>query len=249
MSEPATESSSATTEINLSVVLPAYNEVALLSATVSNLVSGLTERGGDFEIVIVENGSSDETLRLAQVLAEELDSVRVLTLPVGNYGAALAAGLQAAKGHYVATFDVDYYDLAFLRAAVTKMESTNAGIVVASKRAPGAADKRPLPRRLVTLVFTVILQRFVGLQLSDAHGMKLFNRSIILPIVEATVLRDSLFDVELVIRAAHAGIVIEELPASVQERRPARTPVLLRALRAGRDIVKLRTILRKANLG
>jgi hypothetical protein len=124
------------------------------------------------------------------------------------------------------------------------MDSTAAGIVVASKRAPGASDRRPLPRRLVTLAFTVILQRVVGLKVSDAHGMKVFDRAIIMPIVAQTVLRDSLFDVELLIRAEGAGIVVEELPVSVRELRPARTPVVYRAIRACRDIIRLRLILR-----
>jgi hypothetical protein len=129
------------------------------------------------------------------------------------------------------------------------MDASNAEIVIASKRAPGASDRRPLPRRFVTLVFTVILRHVVGLKVSDAHGMKVYDRAAISPIVDQTILRDSLFDVELVIRAEAAGIAIEELPASVRELRPARTPVLHRALRAVVDIVRLRAILHRATQG
>jgi glycosyltransferase involved in cell wall biosynthesis len=230
-------------ELDLSIVLPAYNEVSLLSSTVSNLISGLREGDASFEVIIVENGSSDETLKLAHLLADELPSVLVLTQPVGNYGAALVEGICAARGRRIATFDVDYYDLGFLAQALARMDATGAGIVVASKRAPGASDQRPLPRRLVTLAFTMILKNAVGLKVSDAHGMKLLDREAVLPLVAKTVLRDSLFDVELIIRAQQSGILVEELPASVRELRPARSPVLKRALRAGVDIVRLRRLL------
>jgi dolichyl-phosphate beta-glucosyltransferase len=245
ISKPAPDSST----VDLSVVLPAHNEVALLSSTVSNLIAGISDKAGVLEIIVVENGSKDGTLKLARLLAEELSCVRVLTQPVGNYGAALAAGITAARGRRVATFDVDYYDMGFLHEALRRMDASNAEIVIASKRAPGASDRRPLPRRFVTLVFTVILRHVVGLKVSDAHGMKVYDRAAISPIVDQTILRDSLFDVELVIRAEAAGIAIEELPASVRELRPARTPVLYRALRAVVDIVRLRAILHRATQG
>lgn len=246
MSDPSTHPTQDSSALDLSIVLPAHNEVALLSSTVSNLVAGLADKVGNFEIIVVENGSKDGTLKLARLLAEELSCVRVLTQPIGNYGAALASGITAAQGRRVATFDVDYYDLSFLRDALQRMNVGDAGVVIASKRAPGASDRRPFPRRVVTLVFTMILRQVVGLKVSDAHGMKVYDRVAITPVVEATILRDSLFDVELVIRAQAAGIVIEELPASVRELRPARTPVLHRAIRAGVDIVRLRAILHRS---
>src|SRR5487761_1971599 len=229
--------------LDLSVVLPAYNEISMLATTVSNLIAGLSARVERYEIIIVENGSSDGTLQMARRLAEELPAVRVFTQPVGNYGAALLEGITSAKGRRIATFDVDYYDLSFLAEALETMDRSGAGIVLASKRAPGAADERPLLRRILTLGFTTILRKSVGLGVSDAHGMKVLDRAAIVPVAESTVLRDSLFDVEMVIRAQRQGILVEELPASVKELRPARTPVAARAIRALRDIVRLRRIL------
>ena len=78
--------------VALSIVLPAYNEVGLLGSTVTNLITGLDDRGVDYEILIVENGSTDGTLRLARMLAAQLAPVRLLSLPTPNYGAALYAG-------------------------------------------------------------------------------------------------------------------------------------------------------------
>jgi glycosyltransferase involved in cell wall biosynthesis len=232
--------------LDLSIVLPAHNEVTLLGSTVTNLISGLASKKLNYEIVIVENGSSDATLLLARRLEDEVAGVRVLSQPVGNYGAALEAGIRAARGPVVATFDVDYYDLAFLDRALKLLATTDAGVVIASKLAPGADDQRALARRATTFVHMFVLRHLLGLRVSDVHGMKVIRREQLLPVIESTQLRDSSFDVEYVLRAQRAGIVIEVLPAIVVELRPARTPVAQRALRAFADVLRLRRLLGKA---
>ena len=231
--------------LDLSIVLPAHNEVTLLGSTVTNLISGLSGKELSYEIVIVENGSTDATLLLARRLAEEVPGVRVLAQAVGNYGAALEAGISASRGRIVATFDVDYYDLAFLNRALGLLATTDAGVVIASKLAPGADDRRTLARRAMTFTHMFVLRRLLDLRVSDVHGMKVIRRAQLLPVIEATVMRDSSFDVEYVLRAQRAGIGIEVLPAVVVELRPARTPVVGRALRAFADVIRLRRLLGK----
>jgi hypothetical protein len=229
----------------LSIVLPAHNEIALLGSTVTNLTTGLDERGLSYEIIVVENGSGDGTLRLARLLSAQLAELRVITLPVGDYGAALAAGFAAARGTYVVNFDVDYYDLTFLDAALAALESKRAAIVVASKRAPGASDRRPLIRRLLTLGFATASRLTVGLEASDAHGMKAMQRDLVAPVVERCVMHGSLFDVEMVVRAGSAGLQVDELPAVVVERRSPRTPVWSRSVESLIGLVRLGLVLRR----
>jgi hypothetical protein len=229
----------------LSVVLPAYNEVTLLGSTVTNIATGLDERGVTYELVVVENGSHDGTLRLARLLAAQLPSIRVLTMPVGDYGAALRAGFRAARGEIVVNFDVDYYDLAFLDQAIQLLQDTSAALVVASKRAAGAQDRRPLHRRLVTFVFTTILGRLFGLPVSDAHGMKAMRRAAVAGTVEECTMTRNLFDVELVLRAGRSGLTVLEVPAVVVERRPPRSAITRRALETVLELVQLALVLRR----
>jgi glycosyltransferase involved in cell wall biosynthesis len=228
----------------LSVVLPSHNEIGLLGSTVTNLVAGLDDRKIPYEIIIVENGSIDGTLRLARLLSAQIPRVRVLTLPVGNYGAALFAGFVAARGRLVVNFDVDYYDFGFLDAALRAFSSSDAKIVLASKRAPGAKDRRPLTRRFLTAAFAAVLRALVQLEVSDAHGMKVLERESLAPIVDECVLRGSLFDVELVIRAMDSGITVTEIPAVVVERRPPRTSLRARSVESLLSTIRLRSVLR-----
>ena len=125
-----------------SLVLPAHNEEGLLESTVRFLADGLSQRGLAYEVVIVENGSTDETLRIAQNLASRFATIRVLTRPVGDYGAALAAGFKVARGDVVVCFDVDYFDLDFFDAASALIVAHGADVVVA--RSPFCT----IPRRL-----------------------------------------------------------------------------------------------------
>jgi len=108
---------------------------------------------------------------------------------VGDYGAALAAGFMAARGNVVVNFDVDYYDLTFLDRALESLQSGSAAIVLASKRAPGASDRRPLARRVLTYGFALAGRYAVGLEATDAHGMKGMARVQVAPIVERCVMR------------------------------------------------------------
>ena len=235
--------SEASTTPQLSVVLPACNEVMLLGSTVTNLSTGLFARGLDFEIIVVENGSVDGTGELALTLAAELSFVRALHNERGDYGAALVSGFEAARAPIVACFDVDYYDLAFLDAALERL-AAGADIVFASKRVPGARDERPLYRRILTAGLSIALRQMLGLRLSDAHGMKVYRRAALESIVAACTMRSVMFDAEMALRAERNGLRIAEVPARVSERRPARTSVLRRTLETVVGLVVLRSRLR-----
>lgn len=226
----------------VSVVLPSHNEIRLLATTVTNISAGLEARSISHEILIIENGSSDGTLRLARLLAIQMPKVRVLTLARGNYGAALRAGFEAARGEYVINFDVDYYDLAFVDSSLTAFEK-DFDIVLASKRGVGSQDRRPIPRRILTAGFTTAMRALLDLDVSDAHGMKAMRRELIEPIVETCSMTGSLFDVELVVRATRLGLHVLEVPAVVRELRPARTSVVHRCAETSIGLLRLRMLI------
>ncbi len=226
----------------LSVVMPAYNEAVLLEASVRDVVDGIRGWGIDFEVIVVENGSTDETPSIADDLERALPEVRAQHLADPNYGDALRSGLLLARGDEVATFDVDYYDLHFLKQALGLIETESTdpiAIVVASKRAVGARDQRGPLRRLATAVFDAILRMTFRIRTSDTHGMKVLRRVPLMRFADRCRAGPDLFDTELIIRAERAGMRVEEIPVTVVERRPSRTPILARVPRTLVGLVRL----------
>jgi glycosyltransferase involved in cell wall biosynthesis len=226
--------------------MPAHNEAEYLSTALREVTGALESRPDAYELIVVENGSTDSTLALARALATELPHVEVRSRTVADYGAALREGLLAATGELVVTFDVDYYDVEFVdRARALLDRSPETAIVVGSKRAPGANDTRPWPRRMVTLVFTTMVRAGFGLGVSDTHGMKVMRRAAVKPVVDQCSFTTDLFDTELVLRVERAGLGTAELPVDVEERRPARTSIWRRVPRTVAGLVRLRRLLQR----
>jgi glycosyltransferase involved in cell wall biosynthesis len=230
----------------ISVVMPAYNEAEILATSVKSVVEGLRERGEQFEVLIVENGSTDGTLAIAHQVAAELSEVRVEHRDEANYGRALRHGLLQAHGDAVVNFDTDYFDLDFLAAAVDRVLGAGGpAIVVGSKRAAGATDTRAPLRKVATWVFSTILRVAFGLRVSDTHGMKAMRRGAVASYAERCFSGQDLFDTELILRVERAGFGTSEIPVAVHELRPARSSFLSRVPRTLRGLCTLRIALWK----
>jgi glycosyltransferase involved in cell wall biosynthesis len=228
----------------IAVVMPAYNEASMLEASVRDVVDGMRALGPPFELHIVENGSTDGTPAVAERLAEQIPEVATHSMRVADYGEALRTGLLEASGAVAVIFDVDYYDLDFLKAALELLDVSEAptgpAIVVGSKRMPGAQDDRSGLRRAATSVFSGILRHGFGLTLSDTHGMKVLNLGALRDAVRSCRSGADLFDTELIIRAEHSGFVTAEVPVTVTELRPSRTSIGRRVPRTLLGLAKLR---------
>jgi glycosyltransferase involved in cell wall biosynthesis len=228
----------------VSVVMPAHNEEGLLGRTLAELVTSLRARELAFEVLVVENGSTDGTLAFAEAAAQSDAAIEVLTRPDADYGGAMRAGILDSRGTVVVVFDVDYYDAEFVDRVLPELtRGGGPAIVLGSKRAPGAHDTRPWPRRVITAGFSMLLRAGFGLHVSDTHGMKALRRGVVEPIVLQCRFTTDLFDTELVLRADRAGLTITEVPVTVEERRPSRTPILRRIVRTLVGLVRLRIVL------
>jgi len=232
----------------MSIVIPIFNEAEILERALKELVERLELFGWNYEIVLAENGSRDGTQELAARLASASPRVRVLHTGEPNYGRALKEGIIVARGPVVFCDEIDLCDTDFHARALALLEANNADLIVGSKVAGGARDRRPLVRRLGTLSYTTLLRVLLGFRGTDTHGPKAFRRAKLLPVVDSCVVDRDVFASELVIRASRANLRVVELPIGVAEKRPPsihwwrRIPHVLsrlwrlnRALRAQRD--------------
>ncbi len=228
----------------LSVVMPAHNEETFLSPAVREVVEALRGRAGEFEVLVIENGSVDATDALARQLEEEIPEVRALSLGQADYGGALRTGFLEARGELVAIFDVDYYDFDFLDQATAAIERPGGpDVVVGSKRGVGAVDTRAWPRRIVTAVFSVLLRYGFGLRVADTHGIKVVRRGPLVDLAAACRHGTDIFDTELILRAERQGLRVTAIPVTVLERRPSRSSIAKRIPRTLLALLRLRLAL------
>jgi glycosyltransferase involved in cell wall biosynthesis len=232
------------TALALTVVMPAFNEAEILESSVKSVVEGLRARGERFEVIIVENGSTDDTAKIADALAASEPEVRAEHCVDADYGRALRTGLLSARGDAVVNFDTDFFDLGFLADAVARLfEPDGPVIVVGSKRGEGATDDRAAMRKLGTAVFSTMLRVGFGLHVSDTHGIKAMRREVVEPFARDCRSGQDLFDTELILRVERAGLRTAEIPVGVAELRPPRTSIAKRVPRTLLGLVKLRIVL------
>ncbi|MGB0592614.1 MAG: glycosyltransferase family 2 protein, partial [Myxococcota bacterium] len=155
-----------------SIVIPVYNEEALLTSAINDLVVNLGDRLPDlnYEIIITENGSVDDTLELAYKLERKYDVVRTLHSPEPNYGRALRRGILAARGTWVLCDEIDICDVDFQSRALEILTADQADMVVGSKAHRDAQDQRPVMRRTATMVLNGMLRVALGFRGTDTHG-------------------------------------------------------------------------------
>jgi glycosyltransferase involved in cell wall biosynthesis len=205
---------------HLSIVIPVYNEEAILRTAIVDLQDRLGPLDWDYEIIIAENGSRDKTAELAHTLSARYSQLRSLSVGEPNYGKALRAGILAARGTFVICEEIDLCDTDFHQAAVLELESGRTDMVIGSKLIAGAMDQRPMLRHVASIAYTGLLRGLLGFRGTDTHGLKAFRREAILPIVEACVADRDVFASELVIRTYRAKKRVVEIPIRILEKRP-----------------------------
>ena len=226
--------------MKFSIIIPIHNEEEYLEKFLFDLLKKL-KGFHDYEVVLVENGSSDKTRQLARKICKQKKLVRMLTLPEGNYGLAVRTGFLSAKGDYLVLFDLDYYDVGFLKRGLSMM--TDYGAVVGTKLGKGAQDFRPIFRRLGSYFFSFLLKFLFGMKVSDTHGIKVISKKEFTPIIKKTQFTQDIFDTELLIRGEYEGKRVGEIGVTVKEKREARSSFLKRIPRTLKNIFRLKKLL------
>jgi glycosyltransferase involved in cell wall biosynthesis len=203
----------------LSILIPVYNEEGILEESVRDLVQGCEATKIPYELVLCENGSRDRTVEIAERLCKQLPAVRLLRYHEPNYGGALNAGIQDARGRNIICFEIDFYDIAFVEIANVMLKKYDA--VIGSKRAPGSRDRRPWVRRFITWGFNTFLRVFFRFKGTDTHGIKAFRSEPAKPIAASCQTDRDIFTTELVIRMERTDLRMCEIPLEIEELRPA----------------------------
>ncbi|WP_406267376.1 bifunctional glycosyltransferase family 2/GtrA family protein [Nocardia sp. NBC_00881] len=199
----------------LDVVIPVYNEEADLGVCVRRLHAYLRD-GFPFpaRITVADNASTDDTLQVAQLLAEELDAVRVVHLDAKGRGRALRAVWERSDAQVVAYMDVDLStDLNALLPLVAPLITGHSDLAIGTRLSSSSRVVRGPKREIISRCYNLLLKASLRARFSDAQcGFKAMRTVVarrLLPLV-----RDGewFFDTELLVLAERAGLRIHEVP-------------------------------------
>lgn len=202
--------------MKLSIVIPAYNESLRLPPVLRSYAQYFSDKLGDeAEILVIVNGSVDNTTHVARIVAKDFSMIRVVEeLGKIGKGGAIMMGARMARGDYIGFVDADGATAA--EAFDDLYEKRDAGdVVIASRWIEGAVvePKQPLKRRISSRCFNYLVTHLFGFDIHDTQcGAKLLKGGImrqILPLLGET---RWAFDVDLLFQVHRAGGSIKEIP-------------------------------------
>jgi glycosyltransferase involved in cell wall biosynthesis len=225
------------------VVIPVLNEAHVLEKSVETLTQFLESQPGfHWRIVIVDNGSSDGTDRVARALAAQRPSVAFLHLEQRGRGRALRYAWQQSTADVACYMDVDLStDLRFLPELVGAIAFEGYDVATGSRLAPGSKTKRSLKREIISRIYNLFLRSVLHVHFSDAQcGFKAVSRRAIEIIVPQIQDQAWFFDTELLVLAERQGFRIKDIPVAWVEDDDSRVKIIPTAWEDIKGVFRLR---------
>jgi glycosyltransferase involved in cell wall biosynthesis len=222
----------------LSVVIPAYNEEQRLPPTLSRIQEYLRAQSYDYEIIVVDNGSTDATAETARRAG-----VTVLREPTRGKGAAVRTGMLAARGAFILFSDAD------LSTPIEEVEKLmaaldgGADVAIASRglRESKLPVRQPWYRELVGRVGNLLVRMVAVRGIADTQcGFKLYPRQVARRLFGLQRLPGIAFDMEVLFLAQRLGLRIAEIPVTWRDSPDTRFNRVKESLGAVRDLVRIR---------
>lgn len=193
-------------QVELSVVVPFFNPGDCLRPTIESLVSDLSSRGVAFEIIAVDDGSTDSSATTIRGIADE---VQVITAPHNmGKGAALHRGFAHARGTHIGFIDADGdIDAHHIADYLTMAKAGDHDVVYASKRHAGSVSASSAARKLISYGFIALVTMLFRLGVQDTQtGCKVFHRRALATVLPRLREHRFAFDLEFFVAARAAGI-------------------------------------------
>lgn len=226
----------------LSIIIPAYNEEKRLPATLEQLFTFLESQPYTFEVLVVENGSQDQTLKIAEAFAQNHPALRILHQTARGKGLAVQRGMLEAGGEFRFMCDADFSmpPGEINRFIPPRLE--NVPIAIASREAPGAVRyHEPGYRHFIGRGYNQLIRWLALPGLQDTQcGFKCFYGEVAEQLFRQQTLTGWSFDVEILFIARRLGYPIVEIPIPWYYNAESKVNVLRDSLRMGLDLIKIR---------
>ena len=236
-----------------SIVLPAYNERDRIAGTLDRILAHATERGWEAEVIVVNDGSSDDTAEILLQYARKHPALRLLENP-GNRG----KGYSVRNGMLHARGDILLFSDADLSSPIAEADKLFAAIAQGADIAIGSRwldsglqiRRQPMHRQVFGRIFNQALRIILGLQFKDTQcGFKAFTRRSAQAIFPLQKIERWGFDPELLYLARKFGFVVSEVPVAWSHREGTRINPLRDGIRMFGEILRIRWYALTGNYG
>jgi len=217
--------------IKIDIVIPAYNEEQILEKNVDKLISFLKDNFGykNYKVIIVDNGSTDNTFAISQKLEKRYSKVTCLHLNQKGRGNALKKVWLESEADVVSYMDADLStDLEAIPELVNSIIIDGYDIAVGSRLLPTSRVKRSLLRKSLSYIYNILIKNIFGFkELSDAQcGFKALNKKVIKNVLPEVKNQNWFFDTELLILAQKNGFKIKYIPINWKDRPKTRVKIM-----------------------
>jgi dolichyl-phosphate beta-glucosyltransferase len=231
--------------IYFSVVIPAYNEAERIAATLKKIHEYLLTRDYRYEIIVVDDGSTDGTRMVVSKTAQEIPFVRLLENGVNRgKGYSVRAGVLHSQGEIILFSDAD---LSTPIQEVDKLADwlgMGYDIAIGSRALPGSEIlvRQPRQRQLMGKVFNRLVQLLTVSGIRDTQcGFKLFKQDVAKVLFEKQTVWGFGFDVEILFIASKSGYRIKEVPVKWIDSPDSRVHIVKDSFTMLTDLARIRT--------
>ena len=199
----------------VSVIIPAYNEGRIIFASIEETIRVFDEFGCKYEIIVVDDGSPDNTYKEALRAAQRHSRVTVKQLKTNRgKGRALKVGFRRSSGDYVVFLDADMeLHPAQVQTLFDIMRLDDADVVIGSKRHPNSRLNYPLDRKIISNVYFFMIKILFGLPIRDTQtGLKLFRYDVLRKVFPRILVKAFGYDLEILVNVHRLGFRIAEAP-------------------------------------
>ncbi len=221
--------------IEVSLILPAYNEAGDLERAVRAALDELRTITSSFEVIVAEDGSTDGTAEIAERLAGEHPEVLHLhSAERLGRGGALTRAFKEARGGIIAFMDVDLATDIHRLGELIGAIRCGADIAIGSRLLPDSRVKRSARRSFASQAYNTLIRVLFNTPVHDHQcGFKAFNRASLLDFIDEVEDRHWFWDTEVLIRGARRGLRVVEIPVDWSEARGTKVKLLRDSWRMG----------------
>jgi glycosyltransferase involved in cell wall biosynthesis len=228
--------------VQVSVVLPAYNEVDYLQPAVEKTIQALKEFTQSYEVIIAEDGSTDGTAERAEEIAQKIPNIRHIHREkrLGR-GTALNNAFKQSCGEVLVYMDLDLAtDLRYLKPLVEAIAVEGYDFATGSRMLKESRAERTFSRSLSSKTYNFLVRRMLGSKLRDHQcGFKAFKREPLMILLDEVEAAHWFWDTELLVRAHQHGCRIKEIAVEWKSGRGTKVNIAKDSWNMFRQIMNL----------